>query len=224
MANTIVFKGANAFQKVLHDVEIKQLKACVNTVNITAAVGRQNAQRLIRQNFTLRNKFTENSVVYSKCPPGTSKLENIKSEMGLLPKAGYMELQEKGGTKRSSTGKNLMIPNTNARVGRSNAKKVAASYRYFNIRQKLKPRQNNSKMALAVAAYNAAKDKGFIRINDTIFQVLKFKPDNRLFSSRPILNLKHQSVQIHAEPWMAPAADYARKLMQDIYNREMDKL
>ena len=79
-------------------------------------------------------------------------------------------------------------------------------------------------MALAVAAYNAAKSKGFVRVNNTIFQVLKFKPDNRLFSSRPILNLKHKSVFVPARPWMQPAIDFAQNLMQDIYNKEMDKL
>ena len=228
MGKTIVIKGVNAFQKIAHDVSIRQLKAAVNTVNITAAISRQNAQRMMQKNFTLRNTFTQNSVIYSKCPPGVSQLKNVKSEMGLLPKAGYMALQETGGKKTSPTSSNLIIPNTNARLG-SNSNRVKKFYQYSNIRQNLKPRTvngqpSNSKMALAVAAYNAAKSKGFVRVNNTIFQVLKFKPDNRLFSSRPILNLKYKSVFVPARPWMQPAIDFAQNLMQDIYNKEMDKL
>lgn len=228
MGKTIVVKGINAFEKIAKDVSLKQLKAAINTVNITAAVSRQNAQRLMQKNFTLRNTFTQNSVIYSKCPSGVSQLKNVKSEMGLLPKAGYMALQETGGKKTAPTSSNLIIPNTNARLG-SNSNRVKKFYQYSNIRQNLKPRTINgtpsrSKMALAVAAYNAAKSKGFVRVNNTIFQVLRFKPDNRLFSSRPILNLKHKSVFVPARPWMEPAIDFAQNLMQDIYNKEMDKL
>lgn len=230
MGKTIILKGIDAFDKALEDVKRRQLKAAINTVNIIAAISRQNAQRLIRKNFTLRNNFTENSVIYSKCPPGVSRLKDVKSEMGLLPKAGYMARQETGGTKTSDTGKNLIIPNTNARLG-SNSNRVKKFYQYSNIRTNFKPRVVNgrgsrSKMALAVAAYNAAKSKGFIRINGTIFQVLRFKPkgDNRMFTAKPILNMKHKSVFVPARPWMQPAIDFANNLMQDIFNQEMDKL
>lgn len=225
MGKTIVFMGPGAFQKVIGDVKSRQLKAATNTVNITAAISRQNAQRLMRRNFTLRNTFTEKSVIYAKCPPGVTRLQDVKSEMGLLPKAGYMETQEKGGRKTSPTGANLIIPNTNARMG-NNAFRVKKFYQYSNIRANFEKRQGSSKMALAVAAYNAAHSKGFIRINNTIFQVLRFKPkgDNRMFTARPILNLKHKSVFVPARPWMQPAIDYAQRLMPDIYGKEMDKL
>lgn len=225
MGKTIIFKGINAFQKVVDDVKSKQLKAAINTVNITAAVSRKNAQRLIREKFTLRNTFTEKSVVYAKCPSGVRKLEDVKSEIGLLPKAGYMATQETGGRKTAPSGANLIIPNTNARMG-NNAFRVKRFYLYSNIKANFKKRQNRSKMALAVAAYNAAHSKGFIRINNTIFQVLRFKPkgDNRMFTSRPILNMKHRSVFVPARPWMKPAVDYAQRLMPDIYEKEMDKL
>lgn len=230
MGKKIVFKGVDAFVKVIEDVKRKQLKAAITTINITAAVARQNAQRLMRKNFTLRNKFTENSVIYTKCPPGVSRLKDVKSEMGLLPKAGYMAQQETGGRKTSKSGANLIIPNTNARGG-SNSNTVRKFYRYTNIKQNFKPRAVNgrpskSKMALAVAAYNAANSKGFIRINNTIFQVTKFNPkkDNRLFVAKPILNIKFKSVSIPARPWMQPAIDFADNLIPDIFEKEMDKL
>lgn len=230
MGKTIVFKGIDAFSKVMDDVKRKQLKAAITTINITAAIARQNAQRLMRKNFTLRNKFTENSVIYAKCPPGVSRLQDVKSEMGLLPKAEYMAKQETGGTKRSASGANLNIPNTNARGG-SNTNTVRKFYRYTNIKQNFKPRTVNgrasrSKMALAVAAYNAANSKGFIRINNTIFQVTRFNPkkDNRLFIAKPILNFKFKSVSLPARPWMQPAIDFADNLIPNIFEQEMDKL
>lgn len=230
MGKTIVIKGIKSFEKVVEDVKKTQLKAAINTVNIIAAISRQNAQRLIRKKFTTRNNFTENSVIYAKCPPGVSRLQDVKSEMGLLPKAGYMATQETGGTKRAPSGANLIIPNTNARMG-NNAFRVKKFYQYSNIKTNFKPRVVNgrpsrSKLALAVAAKNAAMSKGFIRIKNTIFQVKSFKKkgDNRMFTSRPILNMKHKSVHIPARPWMQPAVDFANNLMQDVYNQEMDKL
>lgn len=228
MAKTIVFKGVDAFVKCTEDVKKKQLKAAITAVNMTAAVARQNAQRLIRKKFTTRNNFTENSVIYAKCPPGVSKLKNVKSEMGLLPKAKYMELQENGGKKKSPSGANLIIPNTNARGG-SNANTVRRFYRYSNIKANFHPRVVNgrpsrSKMALFVAAYNAAQHKGFIRINNTIFQVKSWPKKGGKFRAKPILNLKRSTVWIPARPWMKPAIDYAENLQPEFYAKAMDKL
>lgn len=228
MGSTIRFKGVDAFVKVTQDVKKKQLKASINAINMTAAVARQNAQRLIRKKFTNRNNFTENSVIYAKCPPGVSRLKDVKSEMGLLPKAKYMELQEKGGKKKSPSGANLIIPNSNARGG-SNVNTVRRFYRYSNIKSKFHPRvvdgrPSRSKMALGVAAYNAAQQKGFIRINSTIFQVKSWPKKGAKFRAKPILNLKHSTVWIPARPWMKPAIDYAENLIPDFYKRAMDEL
>lgn len=230
MGAKIVFKGVDAYAKVLHDVKQKQLKAAITAVNMTAAVARQNAQKLMRKKFTIRNDFTPNSVIYAKCPPGVTKLKDVKSELGLLPKARYMAQQETGGQKRSSTGSNLIIPNTTARLG-SNTNTVRKFYRYSNIKTNFHPRvvdgrPSKSKMALAVAAANAAQRRGFIRINNTIFQVFRFQPkkDHRMFIAKPILNLKHSTVWIPARPWMQPAIEYAENLTPEFYKKAMDEL
>lgn len=81
-------------------------------------------------------------------------------------------------------------------------------------------------MALAVAAFNAAKSKGFIRINNTIFHVTRFEPkrDNRMFIAKPVLNLAHKSTYTPQKEWLYPASIYAARMMQDIFNTQMDKL
>ena len=137
-----------------------------------------------------------------------------------------MARQEEGGVRKNPSGSNLVIPNTNARKGQSNSALVSNRYRYTGIRQKFYKRQSDSKMALAVAAFNAAQNKGFIRINNTIFQVQRFEPkrDNRMFIAKPILNMKHNSTVTPKKEWLKPSSEYASNLMQKIFNQEMDKL
>lgn len=214
-----------SIQEACSDAQRKTIVAGRNTVNKTAFIGRKNAMRTISERFTLRNDFVLKSLHVDQCPKSVSNLSDIKAMLGMSERAKFMALQETGGTKKSPTGRNLIIPNTNARQG-NNANKVKSSYRYSNIRKNFKSRQNRSKIALAIAAKNAAMSRGFIRINDTIFQVQKFMPkkDNRMFISKPILNLKLRSVFIHQNQWMQPATDFALNLMQDIFNQEMEKL
>lgn len=59
-------KLMNSMGEVVKDVERKFIKAGIATVNNLAAVSRANAQRNIKENFTTRNNFTVNSVVFDK--------------------------------------------------------------------------------------------------------------------------------------------------------------
>lgn len=135
-------KLMNSMSEVCKDVERKFIKAGIATVNNLAAVSRANAQRNIKEKFTTRNNFTVNSVVFDKCDPNVQTLSEIKAEMGLLPKAGYMRLQETGGVKTAKTGANLIIPTTNARLG-NNAYRVKEFYKYKNVRNNFFPRKLN---------------------------------------------------------------------------------
>lgn len=217
----------NSFQDVCKDVEQRFVKAGIKTVNIVAASARNNAISNIEKDFTLRNDFTTKGVVFTPCSSSVRTLKDIMSETGIDERRGYMARQETGGVKKNPSGNNLIIPNTNAR-GTSNKNKVKSKFFYRNIRHNFKPRQNSSKLALAVAAKNASMvtGGGFIRINQTIFHVTKFmkKGDNRMFISKPVLNLTRMSVQIKEKPWLVPASDYAAQMMQDVFNKQMDAL
>lgn len=216
----------SSFSQVTADVNRRFLKAGINTVNIVAATARNNAIRNIKKDFTLRNDFTIGGVKFIKCGVNVKTLSEISSSTGIDERRGYMARQEEGGVKKNHGGSNLIIPNTNARVGKSNSSAISSQYRYKNLKQKLYRRQNSSKMALAVAAFNAAKNKGFIRINNTIFQVSRFEPkrDNRMFIAKPVLNLKFKTTYTPKKAWLEPASDYAAQMMQDIFNKEMDRM
>ena len=216
----------SSMKEVADDVHRRFIKAGINTVNIVAASARNNAVRNIQNEFILRNNFTAGGVKFTPCSSSVKTLSEISSTTGIDEKRGYMARQEQGGIRKSSSGSNLVIPNTNARKGKSNASLVSNRYRYANIKQNFYKRQGSSKMALAVAAFNAAQHQGFIRIDNTIFQVSRFesKRDNRMFVAKPVLNLKHSATQTPKKEWLEPASEYAAQMMQDVFNQQMDKL
>lgn len=214
-----------SFDELEKSVQKKFIQAGVNTVNIVAAVAKKNAAKEMESKFTLRSNFTQKGIAFTQCRRSVSSLSDIKSVVGIDEKRGYMARQETGGEKKSPSGANLMIPNTKARKG-GNATRVAPKYYYPAIKANFQKRSSKSKTALAVAAFNAAKSKGFIRINNTIFHVTRFEPkrDNRMFIAKPVLNLAHKSTYTPQKEWLYPASIYAARMMQDIFNTQMDKL
>lgn len=92
-------KVVSSFAAAIADSNKAILKASKNTVNIVAAIARKNAMKNIQDNFTLRNNFTVNSVRFTQCPPGAARLQDVKSQVGITERAGYMERQEKAAPK-----------------------------------------------------------------------------------------------------------------------------
>ena len=228
MGKTIVIKNKpNAFQLVVDDIKKTQKLAAVNTVNRVAFTARKNAISNIEKNFTLRNTFTMRNIIVTPAQK-SARLDDIRAYTGATEKAEYMARQETGGTKRAPSGKNLIIPNTRARGG-SNANTVRKKFRYDNVIQNTvhwSSHKRSRKARLVATAFIAARNKKFIRLNDAFFQVSNFRKGKRnvSFKLKEILNLKHQTTQTPANPWLEPASDYAANLMQDVYNQEMDKL
>ena len=124
---TKVFTGKNAFALVVGDIKKCQKIAAVNAVNRVAYTARKNAITNVEKNFTLRNNFTTRNIFTTPAKKSAS-LNDITAYTGALEQIGYMERQETGGTKRSPSGSNLIIPNTRARGG-SNSKKVQSRFR-----------------------------------------------------------------------------------------------
>lgn len=228
MGKTIVIKNKpNAFQLVVDDIKKTQKLAAVNTVNRVAFTARKNAISNIEKNFTLRNTFTTRNIIVTPAQK-SARLDDIRAYTGATEKAEYMARQETGGTKRAPSGKNLIIPNTRARGG-SNKNTVRKKFRYDNVIQNTvswSARGGSRKARLVATAFIAARDKKFMRLNDAFFQVNNFRKGKRKvsFKLKEILNLKHQTTQTPAKPWLEPASEAAAALMQDIYNQEMDKL
>ena len=220
-------KVVKTFDEACKDAQKSMLKAAALSLNQAAFQASQNAKEIVNNKFTLRNNFTASSIRYTKCARANS-VADLKSETGILERAGYMARQEEGGRKTGPHGKNLIIPNTKARGG-NNRSVVKNAYRYANLRGNFYPRvidgkPSRSKMALAVAAKNAADHKGFIRVRDTIVQVTKFMPksDNRMFLAKPILNLKHESVNVPKTEWLRPASNSAAGNIQKYFKTNCD--
>lgn len=220
---TKVFTGRNAFSLVIADIKKCQKVAAVNAVNRAAYTARKNAISNVEKNFTLRNNFTTRKIITTPAKKSAS-LNDIVAYTGALEQIGYMERQETGGTKRSPSGSNLIIPNTRARGG-SNEKKVRSRFHYNNVIQNT-IHWSARKNRLVATAFVAAKNKQFIRINNSFFQVTNFRKGKNTvsFKTKQILNLKHKTTYTPAKPWLEPASEYAANLMQDFYNQEMDKL
>ncbi len=227
-SKSMTTKIFSSLSQVTADVKHRFIKAGVNTVNIVAATARNNAIRNIQSNFTLRNNFTAKQIVFTKCGQNVKNLSQIKSEAGATEKIPYMERQEQGGIRRNKNGGNLVIPTTKARGG-SNSKTVRRSYYYSRIRPLVVRGSTNfksKKAALVARAFVAAKNHGFIRMNNSIFKVSSFRKngDNVSFKSTHILNLKYASTYTPKKAWLEPASDYAARMMQEIFNQQMDKL
>lgn len=220
-------KVFSSFAAALADSKKSILKASKNTVNIVAALARKNAIQNIQGNFTLRNNFTAGSVRFTQCPPGAARLQDVKSQVGITERAGYMERQEKGGVKTAGS-KSLVIPTTKARGG-SNAGKVRQKYYYSQAAKNLvrgSTKFKSHKARTVARAAVAAKTKKFIRMNDAIFSVSNFRAaKGRVhFRLNEVLNLKHKSTVTPKQEWLQPAASAAAAQMQAIYNSEMAKL
>lgn len=224
---TKVFTGKNAFALVVGDIKKCQKIAAVNAVNRVAYTARKNAITNVEKNFTLRNNFTTRNIFTTPAKKSAS-LNDIAAYTGALEQIGYMERQETGGTKRSPSGSNLIIPNTRARGG-SNSKKVQSRFRYSHVAANTvhwSSKSGSRKARLVATAFVAAKNKKFIRLNNSFFQVTNFRKGKKAvsFKTKQILNLKHKTTYTPANPWLEPASEYAANLMQDFYNQEMDKL
>ena len=222
--NTI--KVVKTLDEACKDAQKSMLKAAALSLNQAAFQASQNAKEIVNNKFTLRNNFTASSIRYTKCARATS-IADLKSETGILERAGYMARQEEGGNKSSSSGKELVIPTTYAR--RNNPKnKLPASMYYAKIKERLVklPEGHGQKGNGVARAFVAHKIGGFVRYNDSIFKVTSFKAKNGAVSFRKklVLNLKHKTTYTPSTPWLTPAADQAAKNLQVYFNKNMNNI
>lgn len=230
MGKTIVLKGINAYSKAMKDVQGKMATAAAAAVTKTAYTARKNAISNIEKNFTLRNTFTTRQI-FTTPARKNSNLKNIKAYTGALDPAGYMARQETGGSKKSDTGANLIIPNTRARGG-ANSNRVQKRYTYANVIKNTahwSNRKGSRRARMVATAYYAAKHSKFMRIGDSFFRISKFRKTKGStpkvkFTAQQILNLKHKTTYTPKKEWLKPASEYAEKLTPQFYQQEMDKL
>lgn len=228
MAKT--FQGKNAFKNVLQDAKKNVTHAAVSTVNIVAANARANAVENVQKNFTVRNTFTVRNIRYDQCPKNTTRIADIKAYAGVTDKAAYMERQETGGIRTNKNGGNLVIPTTAARKGKA-SNPVSRAMQYSQLKNRIVRGTGtkhfaSSKARLVARAAVAVKTKGYIKMNDAIFSVQRFRAGNTnvSFDKKEIYNMQHHATVTPQKKWLEPASEKAARNMQEIYNSQIAKL
>ncbi len=223
------YSGVNAMSKLMADVKKDITKACINTVNIQAAVTRKKAIENLQQKLILRNTFTTRAVAFDPCPRSAKRLSDIKSTVGARERAGYLKRQEEGGIRKPEQGTNLAIPTDAARTTSSKQKRVMAKYNFRKnpkVRGPFKRRGLSSKARHVARAYVAAREKKLIRSRKGLFKVTDFKKIDKKIEFKPklIYNTEHTVTRTPKTPWLMPAAEKTARMGQTIYNNEMKKL
>lgn len=193
-----------------------------NTMNDAAFKTREVAQRTIRRNMVTRNKWTERSVQVEKA----RNPMRIEARVGSLQP--YMSTQEFGGTKRKKRKEGVPIATGTASgegMSPTPRKRVPrAVNRLQRIQLKRKVRGKNRKQRNVAAVKEAAASNNkyvFMDLGRTkgIFKVMGGKRKPRV---KMIWSLKHQSVNIPRNPWLAPSVKrVTEKMLPTLYARRL---
>ena len=217
---------AKATEKILESVQTKTTKAAINTVNIQAAMTRKNAIKNIHEDLTIRNTFTERSIVFTQCPKNTKDYNKIQSQVGALERADYMERQEEGGKRKPKKGTHLAIPTNTARGG-SRSNLIRPEFSVKKMKKVKKDKKNKTfRSKLVAKAYIAWKQNKVLNYNNNTFIVKNFmKTDGTVsFDLDKIYDSLHTETTTPATPWLEPATLYPAEQQQNIFNNEMKKL
>jgi hypothetical protein len=201
--------------------------AARNTLNTVAFLSRKNALKKVESNFTLRNNFTKRNIRVEKINPVHS-LKDMQSSIGATDRAGYMELQDKGGIRKPKRSGNLAIAQLAARGGSKN-KVVSRNLYLKNIKNRIVkwPSSGHSKKSriirMAKKAYDLDK---FIVYKKNIYRITEFRKskNNVYFKKQHVYNLSQRNARIKARPWLGPSTRKPVQDSQNIYNSQIKKL
>jgi len=200
-------------------------KATRNTLNKAAFSAQRIARKDIGGGMTLRNKFTQRSILVDK-----ARGLNPRNQIALVGStADYMETQEFGGSKSrrgkvgigiptgysSGEGENATPrkklprrPNQVANIRLSARKPRARSRKRRNIAKVRLARQTNSRFVFL----HLRRSKG-------IFKVVGGKRNPKI---KMVHNLSKTRVRIPKNPWLRPAAEKAQRLMPSFFRESLN--
>lgn len=198
--------------------------ATKSTINGTAFETQSRAKANIRESMTTRNRFTESSVRVVQA----KGLDVGRQEARTGSTAPYMADQEFGVT-HHATGKHGVTLQTSYSAGQGEAKPRTRLPRKANAMQnvqlsKRRGRAKGSKLQQNFVKVKQAAENGDryvfldLRRGPGVFRVLGGKRKPRI---RMIADLSHRSVVIPRNPWLAPAAEAARRGIPVRYERAL---
>lgn len=230
LARTII-NDPNAFSVLTVDVKKKVIKSAINTVNKQAAGARKMLVAAEKDNFVLRNNFTQKQTQFTQMPDGLYSLNVIHSSVGITTAADYMERQEKGGTHVPKSGTRLAIPTNRARRNYSFRGKVASKYLLNKIdTKKIRGAHKNKEPSHAAygtaRAYIAATKNKLVHYGKNLYEVSNFKKIDRFHPQFEIKRVytfaKTATVTKPVNFWQKPT-ERMGSLGQTIFNQEMDR-
>ena len=224
-----ILDNPHAFDDLCTDVKDWVTKSGIDTVNVQAALARNNLIARERQDFILRNTFTERQTQFTPTTKRVIKsIEEIQATVGITERARYMARQDAGGYHAPESGSRLAISTDKARTGKDKKKPVARRYRMSNIDNiKVRGRaKGGSSKARAVArAYIAFKEKKLIHYGKNLFSVTKFtkKAGNISFKIEEIYKMAETKTYTPAQNYFLPECHKPAVDGQQIFNSQMDK-
>jgi len=210
------------------DLQKASNRAAKNTLNIVAALSRRNYRKNARDSLILRNTFTIANIRYDKTE--TEDISQMETRVGALQRAGYLELQEEGGKRRSKRGSALAIPQPFARGGSSRRLVTKKNYlkklKSQRVKGKFKKKFKSKKAMNVARAAVAYREKKVLRYSDNIFLITSFKKNkSRIqFKKKHLYNLSQRTANIKSRKMLLPAIEKPVHDSQNIYNSQMKKL
>jgi hypothetical protein len=231
MSNTsrFILDNPNAFKDLCADVKDWVIKSGIDTVNIQAALARNNLIAREQQDFILRNKFTERQTQFTPMPKRTVKsLEEIHATVGITEQAAYMARQDAGGYHTPESGSRLAIGTDKARAGKDKKKAIARRYRMDNINNikvKGQAKSGGSKARSVARAYIAFKEKKLIHYGKNLFAVTEFskKNDGISFKIEEIYKMTETQTYTPSKDYFLSECQKPALDGQDIFNSQMDR-
>jgi len=197
-----------------------------NTINRGAFTAQKKAKENVREQMTLRNRFTERTI---QVVPEKTELNISRQEARVGSTADYMEDQEFGHIKRKG-GKDGVPIATGYSAGQQGQQPRSRLPRKANKLQniqlsKRRGRKGASKMQANMIKVKQAAESGQkyvfldLRRGPGIFKVLGGKRRPRI---KMVWDLSRQSVVIPKNPWLKPAVDETQPLMPGFYRDSLE--
>lgn len=194
-----------------------------STLNRTAADARIEAQKNVKQQMTLRNRWTVGSIQYQKVRG--LDINKQESATGSLQK--YMLTQEDGGIERKSGKHGVAIPTGYSAGQEGQQPRTRLPRRPNKISNiqltRLKTKTRNRKSVNFVKVKLAAESGVKFLFMDLgrrkgIFRILGGKRKPRV---KMVADLSNPVVRIPRNPWLEPAAEKSRKRMSRFYKEAL---
>ena len=248
-AGRMVIDDLSKFHLLSVDMKKQMIRGVYNALAVMAGKARKEAIINAQRNFTLRNTFSKNNILYSVSDfkPYISITE-IEATVGATKRAPWMERLEIGGAQKPTKGNTLAIPTDTARGG-DKARLVKKEFRVGDILDKnrrvhgqIKPpfgdarkTWKSQKAQNLARVFVAFKEKKFIPLggngdNRNLHAVVSFEATGTGKSR----SIKYETEQIYkfdlpetitrGKPWLVPAAEKVSRDAQKIFISQMKKL